>query len=347
MQLMPKLPRTNRAFGRTPYPEFSWSHSRDRVLNECERRYYWQYYGSHNGWERTANTVTRAAYRLKQLTTFPQALGTAVHRAAREIALAIRDGRARPTYATLLANARADLNALYVRSRAHRGDRQPFLADPKRHAVTVDAYYGRTPRASDLLRLREKLQRCLDLLVTCPVWSELAAPGTIVQVADELAVIVLGERALGLGDEDPKGTREQGLGDLRDVPIYVAPDLAFRPVAGSWVVLDWKTGSINGASEQLALYALALQEELGPKMCPSPIDGRVVGLDAGTCHTVNVSGADVAAARARVGASVARMRLKLVDPARNVALPPAAFPLATDRRNCPRCPFYELCRHEL
>ena len=81
-----------------PYPEFSWSHSRDRSLAECARAYFWRYYGSHNGWLPDAPEEASVAYALKQLTTFPMILGTAIHACARDCALAVRQGAPRPSF---------------------------------------------------------------------------------------------------------------------------------------------------------------------------------------------------------------------------------------------------------
>jgi hypothetical protein len=47
------------------YPDFSWSHSRDRALPECARSYYWRYYGSHRGWHPDAPQTAQLAYALK------------------------------------------------------------------------------------------------------------------------------------------------------------------------------------------------------------------------------------------------------------------------------------------
>lgn len=131
------------------------------------------------------------------------------------------------------------------------------------------------------------------------------------------------------------------------VPVFVAPDLAFRPRGGAWVVVDWKSGGLGGSLAQVALYTLGLVEDLGAAACPLPVDARVVSLDRGRVVTAPVTSAEVDEARARVAASVDAMRAVLVDPARNVPPPPAGFALAADPRGCPWCPFYELCRPEL
>ena len=56
-------------------PPWSWSVSRRGCFRECPRRYYYQYYGYHDGWKPAAPAVARAAYRLKHLKSLPILVG--------------------------------------------------------------------------------------------------------------------------------------------------------------------------------------------------------------------------------------------------------------------------------
>lgn len=309
-------------YRRTEHPTFSWSHSRQRALNGCVRRYYWQYYAAHNGWERGAPPRSRAAWTLKQLTAYPLALGTAVHAQARRVAEAARDAGPVPDYDGLRAGARGALNRLYLRSR----DRTAFLAAPSRHPITADAYYDRASAPDLFERLRVQLGRCLTNLLDQPVWDELTGqPRTAVRVVDALAAFA-----------------------VDGVPVYVAPDLVFRTPRAGWVVLDWKSGAgEDGAADQLALYGLYLRDGLGLPARDGGYEGRVVHLETGRSTVVWLAADDLEAARARVGDGVRRMHAYLADVRRNVARPPAAFPLAADRRVCRFCAYRELCAPEL
>ena len=62
-------------YQRSEHPIWSWSHSRRETFQECPRKYYYQYYASHNGWEADAPETARLAYRLKNLTTLPEEIG--------------------------------------------------------------------------------------------------------------------------------------------------------------------------------------------------------------------------------------------------------------------------------
>ena len=43
------------------YPEKSWSISKMKTLENCERDYYYTYYGSHNGWIYTSTDEQKMA----------------------------------------------------------------------------------------------------------------------------------------------------------------------------------------------------------------------------------------------------------------------------------------------
>ena len=75
------------AFEIRAYPDFSWSQSRRSTFRECPRKYYWHYYGSHNGWLDEATAEARQAWRLKKITNLYMVLGTIVHELAAEAVL--------------------------------------------------------------------------------------------------------------------------------------------------------------------------------------------------------------------------------------------------------------------
>jgi len=58
---------------------FSWSVSRDNVLRECPRKYWFNYYGHWGGWLREAPRREREIYVLKQLKNRATWIGQTVH----------------------------------------------------------------------------------------------------------------------------------------------------------------------------------------------------------------------------------------------------------------------------
>ena len=62
------------------YPEFSWSVGRFKLLESCERKYYYNYYASHNGWLLSANDLQKESYLLKKLNNRFSLSGDIVHK---------------------------------------------------------------------------------------------------------------------------------------------------------------------------------------------------------------------------------------------------------------------------
>ena len=61
--------------------ELSWSHSRRNTFEECQRKYFYHYYGSWEGWLRTASSRQKELYLHKKLTNRWMWMGTVVHKA--------------------------------------------------------------------------------------------------------------------------------------------------------------------------------------------------------------------------------------------------------------------------
>jgi hypothetical protein len=304
-------------------PTFSWSHSRERTLRECERKYFWHYYGSHNGWLDSASQDARLAYRLKQLTDLPLLLGQAVHERAKETARALQAGRRRPGLHELRERTRADLNRAWASSKR---DRETFLLRPKAVPMLLPIYYDRAVGEDVIERTKQKLESCVRGLVATPVWDEVERCGP----ADLLVIDAV--------------TSFTHMG----IETYAAPDLLYR-AGDTWIILDWKTGKPGPVEQQIAVYGLFLRHRVGDPEKAQPWVGRVVRVDTGDEHRILVGLAQLRQAERMIADGVARMAEFVVeeDLERNEAAPRDQFRLAENQLNCPRCRFYELCAPEL
>ncbi len=306
-----------------PYPEFSWSHSRDGALVDCARAYYWRFYGSHNGWLRDAPPDARLAYALKHLTTLPQVLGTAIHASARASVLAVRAGVPRPTFEVMLAQVSDALNRAVLGS--HR--RAAFLRDPKRSAMLHDAWYAGRQDSGALVDALAKARRCIRALGDSPVWAELeSCRPEWIAAADA-----------------PEAFVHEGW------PVFAGPDLVYRPAGRRVVILDWKTGDDADAELQIPTYALYCRKVLGLRFRDGEWFGRVVNLATGADDTREITRLDLLHAVDRIRDSVGAMHALLADVDRNVPQSREAFPLVSEdrRQRCRFCPFYAMCEREL
>lgn len=311
------------------YPPFSWSHSRDRTLITCARRYYWQYYGRLD----PDPELAQWAWVLRHLTTLDLTLGSVVHNIAREDILSVRGGQSPTDQETMLQRARLELNRVCLSSH----HRDAFVRFPTESPMLQDVWYTGRRDEHATERVREKMLAVVAHLSASPMWDELARLGSDqVLVVDSLSSFL-----------------------FEGIPVYAAPDLAYRPnspdavpsasVIGNLTVVDWKTGGhCDDADLQLGVYALGLVLGHGITF-EDPWIGRVVLLATGEEAWYEITALDLARAKQRIRSSIATMQDLLIDPACNVPLPREAFPLAAPERRsrCPSCPFFQLCQEEL
>jgi hypothetical protein len=312
-----------------PYPDFAWSHSRDRTLVECARRYYYQYYGAHRGWMRYADEDTKLAYRLKNLTTLYLVLGLTVHKLARECVERVVQREPMIPFEGMVGRMRAELNHVCLAS-YHRS---AFIEFPARSPMLRDVWYnGRRNERTDNM-IREKLRTCAWALSKSPLWDELrqCKPEDIL-VVDSLSRFLY------------KGTY-----------VFAAPDLVYRPEGeGSprTVIVDWKTGGSeeDDAMLQLSLYALMVRTYMGIPFQEGSWQGRIVYLHRDRDEVwYDISAADIQLAEQRIQESIAAMRGYMADVEQNQPLPKVAFPILPPHRrsSCYNCNFFQLCHSEL
>ncbi len=307
------------AFEIRPYPDLSWSQSRRSTFRECPRKYYWHYYGSHNGWLDEATDEAKRAWRLKKLTNLYMVLGSIVHELAADALMTVRGGGATPDAAELIQEARQRLNRAWLMSQ----QREEWERRPGRVTMLMEFYRGSGPSRDLIERIRDKLHACLRHLLASESFREaVEAPMVEVKEVDRLDFVELG-----------------------GVKLYAQPDLLYR-LGDAWRIVDWKTGNRHASHvPQLRVYAVYLQER--GDLPKGPVIGRLEYLGMGEGTSVPISDRDCAEERQKIDDSMAAMRTYLADPVRNEALPRDSFPLREDTRRCPSCPFYELCEDEL
>lgn len=308
-----------------PFPDFSWSHTRDRLLNDCARAYYYRYYAGHQGWlgPQEASAAARHAYRLKFLVTLHQVLGGAIHECARSCVEAVRCGDPLPSHTQMLTQVLGALRGACAASK----NRRAFERNPKHHPMLHSVYYRGSWDIGEVAKVKEKVDRCLASLRSCSLWEELrgADPAGIVLI-DQLEAVNVG-----------------------GIWVYAAPDLVVR-IEEDVTVVDWKTGAEGDeeVTEQLALYALVVIKRFRWRFDDHQWFGRIIRLNEGQEQAVDLTRLHLMRASHRIRESVELMRAYLEDFAENRPRPAEAFPLVHPafRAQCCRCNFFELCRPE-
>ncbi len=304
-----------------PYPEFAWSISRQRKLDQCPRAYFYSYYLHWNGWLDDAPTEARVAYRLGKLTSLDALLGQQVDVRARELEAAARTGAVLPDADELETRTREALRQLWARS---RDGRAAFEARPNKVTMLRSLYMSQdTQPETD--RLNEKAGPSMRGLLATSHWERLRACGD----AGHVEV------------PDFAGFRHDG------VKVFAAPDLAYVH-EGVLHVIDWKTGREDDSNAMQVLLQMWWALETYPELAQAAADGslEIRGyleyVTAGHTQPVEAALGFREQAAETVRAGVAQMRALLADPERNIPLEMAAF----ERREsglCRTCNFFPIC----
>lgn len=289
---------------------FSWSKSRHEKFEACRRQYFLHYYGSWGGWDRRAPAEVRELYLLKKLTNRWAWWGSTVHDAIQSVLTSVQAGRI-PDKDRLLATVRASMRAQFRQSRegAYRA-RKAFGLVEHEYAEPVEDEAWRQGW--------EQVARCIEAFYGSK-WMA---------IAQELPQ----ERWLPIDQLDTF--------TFRDVPVYAAPDFAYRTDEGV-VLVDWKTGQPRDLdADQLLGYALYARESWDVTL--EGITCKIVYLPACEEVDVPVTHESVASFEERMAGSMERMLALLDDRATNSASIDS-FPKTDDAATCGRCPFRRPC----
>ena len=221
-----------------PYPEFAWSISRQRKLDQCPRAYFFSYYLHWNGWLDDAPTEARVAYRLGKLTSLDALLGQQIDVRARELETTARTGALLPEADELETRTREALRQFWTRS---RNGRLAFEARPSKVTMLRSLYMDQDTRP-ETDRLKQKAGPSMKGLLATSHWERLRARGEDgrVEVPDFASFAHDG------------------------IKVFAAPDLAY--VAGGVLhIVDWKTGRADDTQATQVLLQMWWALETYPR----------------------------------------------------------------------------------
>lgn len=303
--------------------ELSWSVSRSGLLDDCARRYYYNYYLSWRGWDRSAPLERKKAYRLKKLHSLATWAGDSLHVALADwFAEWARTGtRPEPEWVEQRALERLRSGYRDSRDRAQEWDRRPAkvtrLAEHYYDEPSVDEASGEAGRYGK--RFVERIEKGVATFFQDP-------------------------RLARCRETDPANwlaCEELGTIDLFGTKIYAIPDFALKDDDEVWIY-DWKTGRPRDRDRfQLALYALYAEQNWG--VDPTEVSTVDAYLTTGELVEQRFERAELDQTLATIEDSIGRMRELHFD-ADAGAGEAADFPmLELGDPACDRCNFRELC----
>ena len=290
----------------------SWSKSRAGTLAECPRQYFFNYYGSWEGWLEDADERTRAIYVLKQLRNRPVWAGEIVHAAVERVLATLRATRMLPPLQEVLEQTRENMREAFRSSRSANYWQQP------KTAALFEHEYQTPVTGAEWRATAEHVDACLRWFYGSDIFRKV----------QDLAP----EAWLEL--EELSGFQVDGC------QVHVKLDLSYRENEGV-VLVDWKTGRRDSRNrDQVALYALFAVAKWDAD--PQRVRGAPVYLMQGAGFDPQpVTVEDSERVSALMRESISRMRVRLHDAEANVARREDYEPYPG--RVCRTCPFREAC----
>jgi len=302
------------AFSFSEYPEFSWSLSRDRVFNSCKRRYYCQYYLSHNGWLTTASHAAQLAYRLKQLTNLHCFVGQAIHNIAKDTVLRLVREEPPATQEECTGVVLYQLQQAIDQSQ----NKMAWIVRPRNTKMLQEFYYGHGISQERLDGIKSQVATCTENLLASKTIDFLRRNNlTIAEIDLSSNYFLVGQ-----------------------TKVFVRVDLLYS-FSDRHFILDWKTGKDDVALDQLAIYGLYAVGAYG--WPHEHLRFQVESLKKGERLEVDLAEPELALREMKIRQSVAAMQEYLADVEVNKPLPVEAFPVARDERRCVDCNFIEMC----
>lgn len=226
---------------------FTWSFSRHSTFNECQKRYWYIYYGAWEGWplyprdpRPRLDPLAAYLYTLKNMQHFPMFIGSIVHSV---IEKALKEHR--KSKHPLNLDALQKQGQKLLDKGIEDSEKELWRKSPKHRSNLFEHYYSKRYgdeglSATSIEKGREKIARCLSHWFSSPIVEKL----------------ILGHQAEYLSIEDLDSFLLDGI-----FKIFVVIDFAIKWALSSStsaiILFDWKTGKETDKTiDQLYSYAL-------------------------------------------------------------------------------------------
>ena len=296
--------------------EFSWSVSSDKVFAECKRKYYYNRYGSWDGWLDKSGEKTKELYLLKKLTPKDMWVGSRVHDAVKSVLERVREGKATP-----LMEAEKLLEQK-MKNDYNDSKQNLFRRDPKFYTRFFEHEYGLEFGVSEAIDSIEFARKCLRNFFDGETYAQLKT----VKKSDWLAI----------DEQKPTSFQFEG------TKVYVKLDAAIR-TGDRIAIFDWKTGRKEDVdyTAQLACYLLYATRVWNASA--NKIDVFEVNLAQNNSKKHAGLSAKIDWIENYMRNSIAGIKLLLRDAEKNIAVE-EDYAKVNELRKCSRCVFLRACK---
>lgn len=311
-------------------PVFSWSFSRNEMFESCKREYFYNYYGSHNGWLKEGTERSKEIYRHKNIQSLDLVFGSAVHDAIRQFLISSRDGVARSlTWENAFF---ANFVQQRLRDACKRDASGCWHGQPKQYPRLMETYYWGTTWSDDVPKSRVDNIKTKMAMLDKNIFES--------KTFKELSEGVI-EKFIEI-DESLNSPDSLGKCQIDNLTVYSKIDFLYKRNDGKVVIVDWKTSSdFNKTKEllQLKIYVHYVVDRY--KIPVENIICRVENLILGSSYE-NVFDEDNVVGYIKNQITEMGGYIENADYAENVALPEESFEKNT--KKCKLCKFKNVCK---
>lgn len=303
------------------FPDFSWSLSRHKSIMDCQRKYAYEYYLSHNGWLKyNVNPDSQHAYRLKKLLDLPILVGQITHEIIEEAIKSIMFTFTIPNAEQLERQARNKLNQAYLES---INQKSSWHLKPNHYHMIFDIYYNGVLNKEEVQEYQERLGYIFKNFLHSKTVQEM----------------ITRKKEVGLNQ-----TEEFRFILIDGIKVFIVMDMLYQDLATKkWVIVDWKTGKESQDDRnQLALYAYYLMKKLN-----IPLEDIVVRneyLLSGTQKESQLNEIDIESLLYTFNQSILYMKQFQADILTNEPVDIVDFACTDYTDKCIKCKFKEICR---
>lgn len=292
--------------------EFSWSVTRQRNFEECQRCYYLSYYAHWGGWEVGADALTKKCYQLTKMKNLDTWAGDIVHTTIEATLKRLR------TASPISLDWMRDSALAKLRSGWKESKEKRWQDRPKQYLNLLEHYYDFEVPKERTDEIKNKVFLCLENFWSSDVFAFIkAVTPSEWKALEELQSFVMG-----------------------GIKVWVRIDFAMSHQDVLYIY-DWKSGREDEDDvRQLVCYALYAMDAWSVpynriKIIPVYLKGNL-------SHEHTLTPEQIIEAKEQIFQSASRMLSLLDDPRENRASK-ANFPMTTETRKCKRCAFQVIC----
>lgn len=298
--------------------EFSWSFSRDSLFRECKRKYFYNYYGSWEGWKKdSADNTTRTLYVLKNLINRKIWKGDAVHK---EISRTLKSYESTGRFSNYENSVKRTTN---IMRQEFRFSKSKSYWDTHRSLRKVNALfeheYDLEIADDEWIENYKDVLKCLNNFHKSDISSELKDIDT--------------QQIVTIDSITPTPF------DFNNETIYVNLDLAYK-IDNRVKIVDWKTGSGESNPLQFVVYTFHAND-----FFKIPLEDITV-IEYNLLYDKKIiysySAQDISEAKQYIENSINEMKSYLYD-ADNNSAEILDFPRTDENWRCENCNFKKIC----